>query len=397
MRRAHTGGDLPAERRVSMGRGGRLTRSAWLALVAGAVVTLVTVAAPTAIAASATDGFIGPLTHNETVASTVPGNGDVNPYGVAVVPESHRKLIAGDILVSNFNNAPTATAAGGLQGTGTTLVEISPSGDATPFATIPSGSVPGGVGLTTALVVLRSGWVIVGSLPTRDGLSDTAGPGELIVLDSAGQVRETIAGYGIDGPWDATAFDAGRFAVLFVSTVLGGMVDGTPAAATNGAVVRLLLDLTGSVPRVRASTVIGVGLPVHTDPAALVVGPTGLALGPWGELFVADTVNSRITRIPGALWRWTAADVSGPRATVSTDPALNSPLGLAMAPNGDLLAVNGGDNKLVELSRSGTVVAVRDLDTADPPGGALFGVATTDRPDAVYYVNDVTNTLDVLR
>lgn len=48
--------------------------------------------------------------------STVPVNGDVNPYGVAFVPQDFPTggiLNPGDILVSNFNNALN------LQGTGT--------------------------------------------------------------------------------------------------------------------------------------------------------------------------------------------------------------------------------------------------------------------------------------
>src|ERR1017187_2765023 len=55
-----------------------------------------------------------------TVASTVPSNGDVNPYGVAVVPASIGKLVKGHILVSNFNNSAN------LQGTGTTIMDIAP-------------------------------------------------------------------------------------------------------------------------------------------------------------------------------------------------------------------------------------------------------------------------------
>jgi hypothetical protein len=327
----------------------------------------------------------------------VPANGDVNPYGVAVVPVSRGKLVAGDILVSNFNNAPTATAPGGEQGTGTTIVEVSPRGG-TPklFAHIPATSIPGGVGLTTALAVFRSGWVIVGSLPTADGTSATMQPGELIVLDDHGVVRETITGQGINGPWDATALDLGAFAELFVSNVLTGTVNGQPSMTTNGTVVRLILDLRGAVPRVLLSTVIADDMSVHTDPAALVVGPTGLALGHDGTLFVADTANSRIARVPNAIFRSTPVDAGAADATVSADPSLNGPLGLTLAPNGNLLTVNAGDNNLVELTRSGTVVAVRDLDTVDPPGGALFGLAATAYPRAVYYVNDDTNTLDAL-
>jgi hypothetical protein len=348
-------------------------------------------------AAAAGDGFVGGLHQNQVVASTVPANGDVNPYGVAVVPRSHGRLVAGDVLVSNFNNASTTAAPGGEQGRGTTVVEISPTGHRTLFARIPASSVPGGVGLTTALVALRSGWVVVGSLPTTDGTSATMHPGELFVLDSSGTVRETITGHGIDGPWDATAVDHGDSAQLFVSNVLNGIVGGHPSTTMRGDVVRLDLSLTGAKPRVTASTVVAAGLPVRTDPAALVIGPTGLAVGPDGSLFVADAVRSRIARVPAATTRSSAVDAGAARRTVAAGAPLNGPLGLTLAPNGDLLTVNAGNNDLVELTRSGHIVAVRNLDRADPPGGALFGLATTDEPNAVYYVNDDTNTLDVLR
>jgi sugar lactone lactonase YvrE len=367
-------------------------------------VTLLSVATAAAVvgvlpaAASAQGGpFVSPLHQVAKVVSTVPANGDVNPYGVAIVPKTRGSLVAGDVLVSNFNNAPTKAASGGEQGRGTTLVEISPGGHQRQFAKIPAASIRGGVGLSTALVVLRSGWVIVGSLPTADGTSATMKPGELIVLDATGRVREVITGHGINGPWDATALDRGSAADLFVTNVLAGISHGKPAATTKGNVVRLTLNLTGRTPRVTGDTVIGSGIAVHTDPAALVVGPTGVALGRDGTLFVADTVHSRIARIPDALYRAGPADAGAAAATVSADPHLNGPLGLALAPNGDLLAANGGDNNLVELTQAGKVVAVRDLDTADQPGGALFGLAATGHPNAVYFVNDDTNTLNVLR
>jgi hypothetical protein len=108
-----------------------------------------------------------------TIASTVPSNGDINPYGLAIVKHSAGNLHEGDFLVSNFNNSSN------FQGTGTTIVEVAPNGSVSLFAQIDSatlpGPCPGGIGLTTALVVLRSGWVVVGSLPTTDGKPDTIG------------------------------------------------------------------------------------------------------------------------------------------------------------------------------------------------------------------------------
>jgi hypothetical protein len=38
-----------------------------------------------------------------TVSSTVPSNGDINPYGVFAVPRTIGRLTKGNILVSNFN------------------------------------------------------------------------------------------------------------------------------------------------------------------------------------------------------------------------------------------------------------------------------------------------------
>ena len=129
----------------------------------------------------------------------MPRNGDVNPYGVAVIPRSTGHLRRGNILVSNFNDKAN------VQGTGTTIVEITPRGQVSLFAKVIRNlrGCPGGVGLTTALTVLRSGWVIVGSLPTRGG--NVSGAGCLIVLDRWGHVRETFAGHGINGPWDMAA------------------------------------------------------------------------------------------------------------------------------------------------------------------------------------------------
>ena len=367
---------------------------AGLALFAGLALAASTMTAAQASTATASGGH-GPVdTTISTVATTVPANGDVNPYGVAVVPASVGALHRGDVLVSNFNNSAN------LQGTGTTIVQVSPQGTTTLFATLSAaalpGSCPGGVGLTTALVVLRSGWVIVGSLPTSDGTAATAQAGCLIVLDSHGKVRETFAGSGINGPWDMTAADYGNYAQLFVTNVLNGTVAANGATVDHGTVLRIsLLIAPGHAPYRASTTVIGSGFAERTDPAALVVGPTGAALAPNGTLYVADTAGNRIAAIPGATWR---QNTDGTGTTLTSGGALDGPLGLAIGPCNTVLSVNGGNGYLVATAPNGKQVQTLLLDSANtPPGsGALFGLALKPGTDDVYFVDDNTNTLNLL-
>ncbi len=349
------------------------------------------------LAAQASGGsYIGQFQDIKTLASTVPSNGDVNPYGVVVVPRTVGNLVQGNILVSNFN------AKSNFQGTGTTIMQITPGGQVSQFAQIAAsaltGPCPGGVGLTTALVVLQRGWVIVGSLPTSDGTSATAKAGCLIVLNSTGHVVETFSGSLINGPWDMTAFDQNAVAALFVTNVLNGTVAANGQVVHKGTIVRIVLNVPNQgqgMPSRISTTVIGSGFSERTDPAALVIGPTGVALGSNETLYVADSLNNRIAAIPHALDRNTTAHTGN---TVTSNGAINDPLGLTIAPNGDILTVNGNNGKIVETTPSGTQVANKFLDTSGSPkgAGALFGLAIIPGGKGVYFVDDATNTLNTL-
>ncbi|HEY6308801.1 MAG TPA: hypothetical protein VI488_20360 [Candidatus Angelobacter sp.] len=340
----------------------------------------------------ATAQLLPTLTNVRTVASTVPTNGDVNPYGVAQVPESKGKLVEGDILISNFNNSANQ------QGTGTTIVQISPTGAVHLFAQIDAktlpGNCPGGVGLTTALVALSSGWVVVGSLPTSDGTSATAKAGCLIVLNSNGNVVETISGGHIAGPWDMTAADGSPTATLLVTNLLSDANLSDTQPSNTATVVRVVLKVdVADKPQVLSSTVIGSGFPVRFDPAALIIGPTGVALdGNLDLLFVADSLNNRIAGIPNPLTRTTSA---GTGVTLSHGGALNDPLATSRAPSGNIIVSNGGDGNLVEITDDGKQVATKLVDmSGSPPGaGALFGLLALS--DRVFFVDNATNTFNV--
>ncbi len=341
--------------------------------------------------------FIAPLKVFSTVASTVPANGDVNPYGIAFVPASTGRLKAGQVLISNFNAKESAKENG--QGTGTTIVQMSTTGQLTPFATIDAktlpGPCPGGVGLTTALNILPGGYVVVGSLPTTDGKSATAKYGCLIVLNSEGKAIQTIANNNIQGPWDSTAKSEGAKTTLFVSNALnGGPVKGAKPI-NNSTVLRIDLESgEGQPPKVTSEQVVAEGIPWVDSPEALVLGPTGLALAANGTLYVASTQNNKILAISEAATRTTPAANGG---TVLTEGGhLKEPLGMVLAPNGDVVTTDGGDGNMVETTPAGQQVAVQ---TADKKTGAgsLFGLAISPSGNSIYYVDDGENTLNVLR
>ncbi len=342
--------------------------------------------------AGAVTSFLGLLHGESQVASTVPANGDVNPYGVAVVPASGGLLTRGDILVSNFNDKAN------VQGTGTTLVEVSPGGQTKLFANIsalPAGQAcPGGVGLTTALGILPGGWVVVGSLPTTAGgaLPGLNPAGCLIVLNDQGTVAETITNRNLVGPWDLTVKADATTAEVFVSNALGGNTtthDGVPVTG-NCTVVRLDLALSPTAPpRLTSTAVIGTDFPWRANKAALVLAPTGLALGGNGTLYVDDTLTNSVSAIPQALTR--ASAITAAAGTLSIGGALDAPLGMTLVSNGDLVVVNGNNGNAVEITPSGRQVATRTL--IKNGAGDLFGIITAPG-DGLLVGNDGTNAID---
>jgi len=343
--------------------------------------------------ARAESGFLAAVKKHHLLTSTQPENGDQNPYALVVAPVSAGSVRQGDVLVDNFNNN------GNLQGTGSTIIDYRPStGQMTTFGAIPHDlpGCPGGIGLSTAMTMLKTGWVIVGSAPSTDGTTKTLGPGCLIVLDSSGKVAGTISGPKIDDPWGNMAvIDDGDRATLFVSNAGFGVGAPGQAVQHKATVLRLGLSIAaGKPPAVTSETVVADGFGAQADAGAFLIGPTGLALGKDGGLYVSDAIGNRIVAIPQVVTRTTSAGVG----TVFTkDGFLRRPLAMTLAPNGDLLAVNGLDGNVVEIAPDGTQVAEKVIDgdeAQSPPGsGDLFGITMNPDGKGFYYVEDDVNTL----
>ena len=341
-----------------------LARIANRTLSAAAIVLL------SVAAAQATDEE-RPFLPQLIVSSTIPANGDLNPYGVAFIPDGFPgggTLLPGDVLVSNFNNTQN------LQGTGTTIIKFTPTGTLAPSV------LPGQngnaitffqsnlAGLTTALGVLQRGFVVVGNVPTTDGTTNTISQGSLQVLDRHGNLLETLSDATfLDSPWDLTINDAGARAQLFVSNVLSGTVS------------RLDLAVSSKNVTVLNKTQIAIGYAHEPNAAALVLGPTGLAYDPQTDvLYVASTADNEIFAVSHA-GKATAPVTKG--TAVFADSHLRGPLALVFAPNGHLLTANGdavnGDpthpSEIIEFTKAGKFIREFNVDAAQ---GGSFGIAT---------------------
>ncbi len=338
-------------------------------------------------------GVLGGIDRLRTLASTTPSNGDENPYAVLVAPVSAGVVAKGDVLVDNFN------ASSNKQGTGRTIVAVSPAGKTVLFATVPAdlAGCPGGIGLTTAMAMLSTGWVIVGSTPSSGGTTATAGPGCLILISPSGKAVSTISGPDIDGPWDMATVDQGSTATLLLTNTLVGVKGPGQPVVDQGDLVRITLAVPSSgPPTVSAMTVIATGFPEHASASAFVIGPTGVSYVD-GTAYVADPLANAVVAVPHALTRSSAAT---PGRVISRGHLLRHPLALVAGAHGELLLTNGLDGDIVELSTGGRQlgeVAVDPDPSQSPPGsGDLFGLALTPSGRSVYFAKDDTNTLGLL-
>jgi len=316
------------------------------------------------------------------ISSTIPANGDLNPYGVAFVPPgfpSGGPLEPGDILVSNFNNS------GNLQGMGSTIIKLRPnrlvapavpagmSGNAITFFQPPPGSPT--LGLTTALGVLRAGFVLVGNVPTDS--NGVIQQGSLLVIDRNGKQVGSFTNQ-LGDPWDLAIDDEFDHATVFVSNVNSGN-------NKNGSVTRLNLRISPTgVSVIDTPTVIANGYTVEPNGAALVLGPTGLAYDANTDtLYVASTADNAIFSVPRAAGR---------------------PLALVFAPNGDLITSNGDavkpdptqPSEIVEFTKSGKFVGQFNVDAGT--GGAFgIGIALVGQDTArIAVVDDNANDIIVI-
>jgi DNA-binding beta-propeller fold protein YncE len=228
----------------------------------------------------------------------------------------------------------------------------------------------------------------------ESGPLQNVGQGGLLVIDKNGNLVNTLTSATLlNGPWDLAVKENGRHAQVFVANALSGTVTRLDLRVTTKAAADDVV--------IEKATQIASGYGHRCDPAAFVVGPTGVAVDEKKDiLYVSSTVDNAIFAISNASDRTSDAGMGTP---VVQDPVhLHGPLGLVLAPNGDLLstqsdAINPDPNQLsevVEFTAAGEFVAQFQV---DPNAGSAFGIAL--RPDGNGFifatVDDTTAVLDI--
>ncbi|MBV8468632.1 MAG: hypothetical protein JOY60_02040 [Burkholderiaceae bacterium] len=349
-------------------------------------------------------GMLETIHKHKFLTTTVTDNGDLNPYAVVVAPASAGVIEKDDVLIDNFNNISN------LQGTGTSIVRYHPATkETTLFAQVSQHlkSCPGGVGLTTAMTMLKSGWVIVGSMPSTDGTTRTKGQGCMLVFDANGHHVSTWTDKTIDGPWgNMVTVDHGDRATLFISMAGTGIPSPDvldpatryPVIVHTSTVLRLEVTIPeGQPPVLQSQTVIADGLSARADLANFLLGPTGLALGADDTLYVTDGLDNEITAIEHASTRLESA---GKGRVVTQGGLLAWPLAMVMTSQGHLIVANGKNGQAVEVDpAAGKQIYAHWLNTnqaQSPPGnGNLFGLALAADGKSFYYVEDDNNDLRI--
>ena len=315
--------------------------------------------------------------------STIPSNGDVNPYGVAFVPEGFPaagKLNPGDLLVSNFNNFNN------IQGTGTTIIDVSASGQTSLFF---QGTAP--LGLSTGLAVLKSGFVLVANCPTNNQVPVAgAAAGSLLLIDANGNLVNTFTSNEIQGPWDFSVFDQGSTVWVFVSNAITGTVSRIELVFANGNF------------SIKSATTIASGYTHRVDPVTFEVAPTGSAFDSQNDiLYVASTGDNAVYAIRDAL---KLRSSKGEGTVIYSDQVhLHGALAMVFGPNGDLLVSNSDGinpdpnqpSEIVEFTVNGQFIGELSVDAN--LGGA-FGLKASRAIDNVYRfaaVDDNANAITI--
>lgn len=312
------------------------------------------------------------------IGSTIdPKFGQLNPYGLTVAPSTAGKFTKGDLAVCNFN------AKSNVQGTGFTIVALHP---------VP-GSKPTLVSSDKTLL----GCDALALGPADDIWAAAFQANDNPVLSASGKLEVNIKGKPFNRP----------FGQVFVQPKKGNPAF-YASNAGDGAIIRINLASKFTY------DVIATGFAVNHGKPGGILGPSGLAYNPKGDiLYVVDGMTntvvafSNVSTIPagGIVVQPNGKTFKGKFASrahlIFGGTPLNGPISSALFFNGNIVVGNtldpNGKNLLIEISPMGKLLDVLNVDKG--AAGSLFGLVATGSSFAnakLYFNDDNDNNLQVL-
>lgn len=311
------------------------------------------------------------------IGSTIdPKLGQLNPYGLTVAPSTNGDFTKGDLVVCNFN------AKSNVQGTGYTIVALHPKPGSKPRLVSDSKTLKGCDSLALG--------------PSDDIWAAAFSANDNPVLSATGKLEVNIKGAPFDHPWGQVFAQSGSSAAFYATD------------AGNGDLIRINLTKTFTY------DVIAKGFAVNHGKPGSIFAPSGLTYDSNGDiLYVVDGTNNTIVALSNVSTMpaggvivekggrtFKGADAKDARLVFAGSP-LNGPISATLLPNENLVVGNtgnpSGQNLMVELTPSGKVLDVRNVDKG--ASGSLFGIVATGTNDAdtkVYFNDDNDNNLQVL-
>ncbi len=334
-----------------------------------------------ALAASGTSSVLAMLVHEQSIGSAVdPLSRNVNPYGLDVAKISSGKISAGDLIVCDFNDKEN------VQGTGTSVLALHPVPGSKPVDIATNSTLNG----CDALAASPNGAIWLAAFSANDNP----------IFSSNGALLTTLGQFTWHHP----------FGQAFVPPVNSISVPAFYVSnAGDGSLVRVYV-FPG--PRFEFAT-IATGFPVNHGVPGSILGPSGLNYQPAGDrLYVVDGTNNALYAIDdiskvvaGGIavhgMTFTGKQASSAHVIYAGAP-LNGPISSAILPGGNIAVGNtldpNGQNLMVEITPSGKVVFVRNVDAG--AAGSIFGMVATGTTPAtakLYFNDDNNNTVIELR
>lgn len=314
------------------------------------------------------------LHSSTTIGSTIdPTNGDQNPYGLDIARITSGKLTAGDLVVSNFNDAAN------VQGTGTSIIALHPTPGSKPRHIIASSLLHGPTELT---------------IDPEDNIFNAVFVARKVpVYNSNGAFAAAL-----NGPWDKP------FGIAYANRggILGQRAFYESNAGSSGTIVRINRASNGAS---FSFQTIARGFPVNGGVPGTELGPSGLQYDNTRDrLYIVDGTNNAVYYFEHASTIPANAIVVNPGGMTFSGPfasrahvlfsgaPVSGPISSALLFNGNLVVGNTGDptgvNNMVEISPAGKLLAVKNVDNG--ASGAIFGMVASGTSVATtkLYFND---------